>query len=52
MIFSNIGCPLSSVFAIAFAKATGKPVSITTQKVSEDGGKNETEYTILEESTT
>jgi len=52
MIFSNIGCPLSSVFAIAFAKATGKPVSITTQKVSEDGGKNETEYTILEESST
>jgi hypothetical protein len=51
MIFSNIGCPLSSVFAIAFAKATGKPVSITTQNVSEDGEKTETEYIIVEEST-
>jgi len=51
MIFSNIGCPLSSVFAIAFAKATGKPISITTQNVSEDGEKNETEYTVVEEFT-
>jgi hypothetical protein len=51
MIFSNIGCPLSSVFAIAFVKATGKPISITAQNVSEDGEKNETEYTIVEEST-
>jgi hypothetical protein len=51
MIFSNIGCPLSSVFAIAFSKATGKPTSITTQKVSENGEKNETEYTIVEDLT-
>jgi len=50
MIFSNMGCPLSSVFAIAFAKTTGKPISIVTQNVSEDGEKNETEYTIVEES--
>jgi hypothetical protein len=49
MIYSNLGCPLSSVFAIAFAKATGKPISITTQSVSENGEKNETEYTIIEE---
>jgi hypothetical protein len=49
MIFSNIGCPLSSVFAIAFARTTGKPVCITTQKVSEDGEENETEYTIVED---
>jgi hypothetical protein len=51
MIFSNIGCPLSSFFAIAFAKAIGKPVSITRQKISEDGEKTETEYTIAEGST-
>jgi hypothetical protein len=51
MIYSNIGCPLSSVFAIAFAKATGKHVSIASQNVSEDGEKNETEYTIVEEFT-
>jgi hypothetical protein len=48
-IFSNVGCPLSSVLAIAFAKATGKPTQILNEKTSEDGLTNETEYIILEE---
>lgn len=45
----NLGCPLSSAFAIAFARATGKPIAIKSQHTSEDGETNETEYAILEE---
>lgn len=52
MIFSNIGCPLSSALAIAFAQATGKPITIKKQKTSENGETNETEYAISEEKTT
>jgi hypothetical protein len=48
-IFSNIGCPLSSALAIAFSKATGNPIMIKTQQISEDGETNGTEYTIIEE---
>jgi hypothetical protein len=51
-IYSNIGCPLSSALAIAFAKATGKPITIKTQSTSEDGSTNETEFAIVEEPTT
>ena len=51
-IYANIGCPLSSAFAVAFAKATGKPITIKTQHTSEDGQTNETEYLVLEEQTT
>jgi len=45
----NLGCPLSSAFAIAFARATGKPITIKSQRTSENGETNETEYTILGE---
>jgi hypothetical protein len=48
-IFSNVGCPLSSVLAIAFAKATGKPTQILNEKISEDGLTSETKYIIIEE---
>jgi hypothetical protein len=47
-IFSNIGCPLSSALAIAFSKATGNPIMIKTQQISEDGEINGTEYAIIE----
>jgi hypothetical protein len=50
-IYSNIGCPLSSAIAVAFAKVTGKPVAIKSQHTSEDGQTNETHYVILEERT-
>jgi hypothetical protein len=45
----NLGCPLSSAFAVAFARASGKPITIKSQSTSEDGEVNETEYAILEE---
>lgn len=45
----NLGCPLSSAFAIAFTRATGKPIRIKSQRTSINGETNETEYTILEE---
>jgi hypothetical protein len=51
-IYANIGCPLSSALAVAFAKVTGKPITIKTQQTSEDGQTNETVYLILEKQTT
>lgn len=48
-IFSNIGCPLSSALAVAFSKATGNPVMIKTQRISEDGETSETEYIVIKE---
>jgi hypothetical protein len=51
-IHANIGCLLSSALAVAFAKVTGKPITIKTQQTSEDGQTNETVYLILEEQTT
>jgi len=40
--------PLCSAIAIAFAKATGKPVRITAVKSSEDGNTVEATYDIVE----
>ena len=52
--FSNIcsllGCPLCSAIACALAKATGKPVIIEKNQISEDGQIINVEYRLLEES--
>ena len=48
-IFSNMGCPLSSALAVAFSRATGNPVMIKTQQISEDGETSETEYIVIKE---
>ena len=48
-IFSNMGCPLSSALAVAFSRATGNPVMIKTQQISEDGETNGTEYIVIKE---
>ena len=44
----TIGCALSSAFACAFAKATGKPVAIETEETSQDG-KTLIQYRVLED---
>jgi hypothetical protein len=48
-IWGKIGCPLSSAIACALTKATGKPVTIETQKISKDGRTIEIEYRLIEE---
>ena len=45
----TLGSPLTSAVACAIAKATGKPIIIENQQVSEDGETTETEYRVLEE---
>lgn len=45
----TLGSPLTSAVACAIAKATGKPIIIENQQVSEDGETTETEYRALEE---
>jgi hypothetical protein len=51
--FSNIcsllGCPLCSAIASALAKATGKPVIIEKNQISEDSQTIDIEYHLLEE---
>jgi hypothetical protein len=48
-IYANMGCPLTSAFASAIAKATGKPTIIQTQDTAEDGRTMEAVYLTLEE---
>jgi hypothetical protein len=48
-INTTLGSPLTSAVACAIAKATGKPIIIENQQVSEDGETTETEYRVLEE---
>jgi uncharacterized protein YuzE len=45
----TIGCPLCSAIACALAKATGKPVTIEKEELSEDGKTTKIQYRILEE---
>lgn len=48
-LYGSLGCPLSSAIACALAKATGKLITIESQKISTDGRKMEIEYNLLEE---
>jgi hypothetical protein len=48
-LYSKLGCPINSAIACALAKATGKPITIEKQEMSEDGKKMEIEYHLLEE---
>jgi hypothetical protein len=48
-LYFSLGCPVSSAIACALAKATGKPIIIENQRISEDGKNTEIEYGILEE---
>ena len=45
----TIGCPLCSAIACALAKATGKPVTIEKEELSEDGKTTKIQYKVLEE---
>jgi hypothetical protein len=45
----TLGSLLTSAVACAIAKATGKPIIIESEQVSEDGETAETEYRVLEE---
>ncbi len=45
----SIGCPLCSAVACAFAKATGKPITIEKEEQSQDGKTTKIQYHILEE---
>jgi hypothetical protein len=47
--YLTLGSPLTSAVACAITKATGKPIIIENQQVSEDGETTETEYRVLEE---
>ena len=44
-----IGCTLSSAIACALAKATGKPIVIENEELSEDGKTTKIQYRILED---
>jgi hypothetical protein len=48
-IYGAMGCPIGSAIACALAKATGKPIIVESQKISEDGKQTEIEYRVLEE---
>jgi predicted transcriptional regulator/uncharacterized protein YuzE len=45
----TIGCILSSAIACALAKATGKPITIEKEELSEDGKTTKIQYRILED---
>ena len=45
----SIGCPLCSAIACALAKATGNPIIIEKEELSEDGKTTKIQYRILEE---
>ena len=47
-LYTSLGSPISSAIACALAKASGKPVIIERQRISEDGKTIEIEYQILE----
>jgi len=51
-LYTSLGCPLSSAIASALAKATGKPIIIQNQRISEDGKDIEIEYGIIQEEQT
>lgn len=51
-VYTTLGCPLGSAIACAFARATGKPITIENEKTSEDGKTIEIDYRILEEEQT
>jgi hypothetical protein len=44
-----IGCTLSSAIACALAKATGKPITIEKEELSEDGKTTKIQYKVLED---
>ena len=44
----QLGCPLSSAFACALAKATGKPVTIEKEENTKETGNTKISYTLLE----
>ena len=48
-ICSLLGCPLCSAIACVLAKATGKPVIIEKNQLSEDSQTTDTDYLLLEE---
>jgi len=47
-LYTSLGSPISSAIACALAKASGKPIIIERQRISEDGKTIEIEYQILE----
>ena len=47
-LYTSLGSPISSAIACALAKASGKPIIIERQHISEDGKTIEIEYQILE----
>ncbi|MEM2111043.1 MAG: hypothetical protein QXX08_04090 [Candidatus Bathyarchaeia archaeon] len=48
-LYNSVGTPISSAIACTLAKASGKPIVIEDQQVSEDGKLTVLEYQILEE---
>jgi hypothetical protein len=47
-----LGSPLVSALACTIAKASGRPITIESQKTSENGDKIEIEYSMTEEEPT
>lgn len=47
-IHESLGCPLCSAIACALAKASGKPITIEREELSEDGRTTKIQYQILE----
>jgi len=48
-IYGSLGCPLCSAIACTLARATGRPVIIERDEISEDGKITDVEYRLLEE---
>ena len=48
-VYNSLGSPLSSAFACALAKATGKPIIIENETASEDGKSTKIEYRAISE---
>jgi hypothetical protein len=48
-VYNSLGSPLSSAFACALAKATGKPIIIENETASEDGKSIKIEYRAIGE---
>jgi O-antigen/teichoic acid export membrane protein len=51
-LYKDLGCPISSAIACALAKATGRPITIESQKASQDNKSIVIEYHIVKEEQT
>lgn len=51
-LYESLGCPLSSAIACALAKASGKPVIIEKQQITDENKGLKIEYLLVEEAKT